>query len=245
MKNAIVIPCYNEAARLPVYAFQVFLASNDECFLAFSNDGSTDATLEVLGKIKDSAPERVKIINLSENKGKAEAVRQASLSLLEEMPSLERIGYLDADLSTSLEEWAEISQKVTGDVVFAFGARLAKIDTYIRRKPYRHYIGRFVATMISLVLDITVYDTQCGCKVIRADVAKKVFDKPFLSRWLFDVEIFFRISQIFGKPQIPKICREIPLEKWEDVNDSKVGFSYMFRLWYDLFLIHREYNGGK
>ncbi len=245
MKNAIVIPCYNEAARLPVYAFQLFLASNDECLLAFANDGSTDATLEVLAEIKDSAPEKVRIINLSENKGKAEAVRQASITLLAEMPSLERIGYLDADLSTSLEEWEEISQKVSGDVVFAFGSRVAKIDSYIRRKTYRHYIGRFVATLIYFVLDITVYDTQCGCKVIRTDVAKKIFDKPFLSRWLFDVEIFFRVSQLFGKPRVPEICREIPLKKWEDVEDSKVGFSYLFRLWYDLFLIHRKYNGGK
>lgn len=243
MKNAIVIPCYNESTRLPVVEYANFLQNGESCVLVFVNDGSTDDTLEVLRNLRLQFPETVEIIDLAQNVGKAAAVRAGVTDCLKS--DFEKIGYLDADLATSLEEWKSISDSVSGEVVFAFGARISKIDNQISRKKYRHYIGRVIATFISEALGFAVYDTQCGCKVLRADAARTVFKDSFLSRWLFDVEIFFRIKNRFGTENMSRVCREIPLQRWHDVAESKVKFTYFFRLWADLFLIAKKYRNAQ
>lgn len=243
MKNAIVIPCYNESTRLPVVEYAGFMRNDDSCRLVFVNDGSTDDTLVVLQNLQLQFPESVEIVDLKQNEGKAAAVRAGVLNCLKN--DFEKIGYLDADLATSLEEWKTISEHVSGEVVFAFGARISKIDNHISRKKYRHYVGRVIATFISEALGFAVYDTQCGCKVLRADVAREVFAEGFLSRWLFDVEIFFRIKNKFGAKSMSRVCREIPLQRWHDVAESKVKFTYFFRLWTDLFLIAKKYRNAQ
>lgn len=242
MENIIIIPCYNEAERLPLKEYHNFLQNDESCKLVFVNDGSTDETLEVLKNIENQFPTQVKVINLEKNSGKAQAIQIATLQSLSENQMTKNIGYLDADLATSLEEWLLISKKIENKVTFAFGSRIAKIDNNIIRKSYRHYVGRFIATFISNILKITVYDTQCGCKVFRRDLAELVFQDPFLSKWLFDVEIFFRIKNKFGEENLKEICREIPIENWRDVAESKVKFTYFFRLWFDLFLIKKKYS---
>lgn len=242
MENIIIIPCYNEAERLPLKEYHNFLQNDESCKLVFVNDGSTDQTLEVLKNIENQFPTQVKVINLEKNSGKAQAIQIATLQSLSENQMTKNIGYLDADLATSLEEWLLISKKIENKVTFAFGSRIAKIDNNIIRKSYRHYVGRFIATFISNILKITVYDTQCGCKVFRRDLAEVVFQDPFLSKWLFDVEIFFRIKNKFGEENLKEICREIPIENWRDVAESKVKFTYFFRLWFDLFLIKKKYS---
>ena len=245
MKNAIIIPCYNEAARLPTAGYINFLQSEKNCTLVFVNDGSTDDTIGVLNALKTDFPANVLVIDLRVNMGKAGAVRAGMNECLAGGFSYDRLGYLDADLATSLEEWLAISEKVTDDVIFAFGARISKIDNFISRKKYRHYAGRVIATFISEALKFPVYDTQCGCKVFRKDVAEAVFKDAFISRWLFDVEIFFRLRNTFGAAEMRRLCREVPLERWHDVAESKVKFTYFFRLWIDLLLIAKKYRNAK
>ncbi|AZI66856.1 glycosyltransferase [Kaistella daneshvariae] len=242
MKNAVIIPCYNESSRLPLDEYSVFLLTNTDCKLIFVNDGSTDDTLSILQHLQISFPEAVQIITLEQNAGKAAAVRAGMLACHD--ASFEKVGYLDADLATSLEEWRAIANNVSGDIVFAFGSRISKIDNYISRKKYRHYSGRVIATFISEALGIAVYDTQCGCKVFSAGLVKPLFEDAFISKWLFDVEIFFRLKNRHGGPEMSKICREIPLKRWHDVDESKVKFTYFFKLWIDLFLIAKKYRNA-
>ncbi|MGS0748054.1 glycosyltransferase [Halpernia sp. GG3] len=244
MQNVIIIPCYNEGNRLPLKSYTNFLRNIENCSLVFANDGSTDHTEAVLKTIKNEFPAKVEIINLPKNVGKAQTIQIATLQCLKEYPAAKKIGYLDADLATSLEEWLLISENINENIIFAFGSRISKIDTNINRKNYRHYLGRFIATAISTLLKLHVYDSQCGCKVFRRDVAEKVFQEPFISKWLFDVELFFRLKNIFSGERMKSICREIPLQEWQDVEESKVHFTYFFRLWYDLFLINKKYNNA-
>jgi dolichyl-phosphate beta-glucosyltransferase len=244
MENAIIIPCYNEGNRLPVKSYKNFLENEEKCIIVFANDGSTDHTKEVLITIKNAFPNKVKIISLPKNVGKAQAIQVATLQCLGEYPKVKKIGYLDADLATSLEEWLLISKNINDHIVFAFGSRISKIDNNINRKNYRHYLGRVIATAISTTLKLTIYDSQCGCKIFRNDVAEKVFQDAFMSKWLFDVELFFRLKNRFGSEKMKSRCREIPLQSWQDVAESKVHFTYFFRLWYDLFLINKKYNNA-
>ena len=238
----IVIPCYNEYKRLNEKKYKSFLDQYDQAKIVFSDDGSTDNTYDILSRIRSSYPKKVFINQLSKNRGKAEAVRQGVLHCLNNELTFDKIAYLDADGSTSLEECYQISMNIKDSVKFAFGSRIMKIDTLIVRKVYRHFIGRFVATIISRQLDLEVYDTQCGCKVFETELARKIFNQGFISRWLFDVEIFHRIIKLYGKENMNVVCREVPLNSWIDTADSKVRISYFFKMWIDLISIKRKYK---
>lgn len=237
----IVLPCYNEAHRLQLKNYSYFLEKNPEILLCFVNDGSYDTTFSLLKQLKNKYPSQIHLMNLKKNRGKAEAVRKGILKCLQKF-QFKKIAYLDADLSTTLEECVVISKQIKKPVSFVFGSRIAKLDTTIQRKPYRFYIGRCIATLIAKQLQLEVYDTQCGCKVFERFLAEVLFQKVFISRWLFDVELFHRLIAIYGKNNLKDVVSEIPLKLWSDTEDSTVPISYFFKLWIDLRNIKLAYK---
>jgi dolichyl-phosphate beta-glucosyltransferase len=239
----IVVPCYNEAERLPINEFITFLKDNPGVSICFVNDGSSDSTFEVLNQIKEASEENVHIVNYNENVGKAESVRRGVLYCTGHL-HFHNIAYMDADLATSLQECLELSKHINNKISFCFGSRIMKIGSDIERSFMRHIIGRIVATLISWVLKLKVYDTQCGCKIIKGDLASELFEEPFISKWLFDVELFARIIRIYGKSDCNSKMIEIPLLKWTDKCGSKVKITYAFRLWFDLYTINRKYHSA-
>ena len=240
-KLCLVIPCFNEEKGLKVKKYQRFLNNHSNTFLCFVNDGSTDETVQILKQIESAFPHRTSLISYANNKGKAEAVRKGILHCSKYI-SFEYIGFLDADLSVSLEECFSMTKYLNANILFCFGSRIARIGSNIQRKRFRFLIGRVMATLIAEMLHIKVYDTQCGCKLFDNNLAQSIFAKPFLSKWLFDVEIFFRIIQKFGKVAALKKMLEIPLMEWIDYGNSKVKFSYFFRMLIDLWLIKKSYS---
>lgn len=238
---AIVIPCFNEEKRLPISKFKEFLQKKQNVLLCFVNDGSTDKTDVVINKLKENFLNNIHLLSLAENQGKASAVKEG-MNFCYQQFTYQNIAYLDADLATSLEECYEIHKQVNKKVVFAFGSRIQKIDNKIDRKRFRFLIGRIIATFISMQLQLKVYDTQCGCKVFDRKTASAVFKESFISKWLFDVEIFHRLIQLIGREQMPFSCKEIPLKEWIDAEESKVKMTYFFKLWFDLVSIKKRYQ---
>jgi len=234
--TCIVIPCYNEEKGLSLTEYENFLHKNFDVILNFVNDGSSDNTLLVLENLKNKYPNYVHVISYEKNKGKAEAVRFGVQYSLEHI-DFNYIAYLDADLATSLEECSEMTQNFKDEITFVFGSRIKRVGANIERKRSRFLIGRVIATAISTILKLPVYDTQCGCKVFTKELAKEVFTKPFISKWLFDVEIFQRIMEIYGRKKSLEKMIEIPLKSWIEKGDSKVKATYFFKLWIDLFRI--------
>jgi len=237
----IVIPCYNEEKRLDKERMFKFLELQKNVLLCFVNDGSSDNTFEVLNSIKSMYPRNVEAISTKNNVGKAEAVRTGILHCNTYF-KYKKIAYLDADLATTLEECYEISKLVNNETVFAFGSRIKKIDTNIQRKGYRFLIGRVIATFISRQLNLGVYDTQCGCKIFKSELSKTIFEEKFISKWLFDVELFHRIIKIYGTDKMSMISKEVPLKSWIDYDESKVKMTYFFKLWLDLYSIKKAYR---
>ncbi|MHC9087360.1 glycosyltransferase [Tenacibaculum sp. IMCC1] len=240
----IVIPCYNEAKRLKVNSYTNFLQNHKNVLIYFVNDGSTDTTNQVLEKIKSYTPTQVFLMNQPKNLGKAEAIRTGVLQCVNKFHT-EKIAYLDADLSTSLEECVHISKNISETTYFAFGSRIAKLDSTIQRKLYRFLIGRTIATLISKQLQLKVYDTQCGCKVFKQSLSFLLFQDKFISRWLFDVELFHRLITIYERNQLKLLAKEIPLQSWHDTDSSKIPLSYFFKLWIDLRNIGKTYKNNR
>ena len=241
MPLSIIVPCYNEANRFPSARYLSYLNTATEVNLVFVDDGSADTTTDVLNNIATAFPQQVTVLVLKENQGKAGAVRHGMLWALKETSS-DRLAYLDADLSTSLEECERLAKGINNHFRFVFGSRILKTDNQIERKWYRFLIGRVVATAISTLLGISVYDTQCGCKILQRELVELAFKDTFSSRWLFDVEIFFRLIRAFGKEEMIAFSKEVPLDQWIDTEDSRVKFTYMFRLWVDLATIYFRYR---
>ncbi len=238
LNTCIIIPCYNEEKRLPKLEYQNFLQLNSEVLLCFVNDGSTDKTLEVLLKLKNECAEKIEVISYKANLGKAEAIRKG-MHYCNKNYDFTYIAYLDADLSTSLEECLELTSYINSEINFVFGSRIMKVGSTIVRNQFRFIVGRFIATIISNILKLKVYDTQCGCKIFTKELANYTFKDPFISTWLFDVEIFNRIINYFGREKAIKKMLEVPLKKWIDAEGSSVSILYFFRIWIHLYQINK------
>ncbi len=123
-------------------------------------------------------------------------------------------------------------------VEMLLGARVQLLGRKIARRPLRHYLGRIFATAASCVLRLPVYDTQCGAKLFRASAEMRpVFENPFLTRWLFDVELLARMIVAGADDRI----HEFPLSQWQDVAGSKVKAKDFFHAAWQLGRIYREY----
>ena len=227
---ALAVPCYNEAARLDADAFLSYAATHPGVRFVMVDDGSTDGTFEVLERMRAAAPASVRVLRLQPNGGKAEAVRAGIQAGLGEGAPL--VGFFDADLATPLSAIDDFLAVFRGrpQVEFVLGSRVMLLGRSIRRKATRHYFGRAFATAVSLVLDLPVYDTQCGAKVIRANpLTATLFDTPFTSRWIFDVELIARYLQLPSGPgEPPRRDRlyELVVPAWHDQPGSKLR-------WYD------------
>ena len=245
-RSIIVVPCYNEADRLDVGAFQRFVARDDRTRFLFVNDGSTDDTRHVLDTLCARAPQRFALHDLPENVGKAEAVRQGMLQALAERPDF--VGFLDADLATPLDAIAQL-RRVLEDhpgVQIVLGSRVKLLGRQIERRPWRHYLGRVFATAASCVLGLPVYDTQCGAKLFRAtpEVAL-LFEDPFRTNWIFDVELLARFVEaryVAGEEPAEKAIFEVPLGQWRDVAGSKLKPWDFVKAVFELAVIYRTYG---
>ncbi len=239
----IVIPCYNEAARINLEAFRSFRSESKKSIdFLFVNDGSKDQTLRILTEFC-SKEKHFRVLDLGENCGKAEAIRRAMSGAVIEQ--YRYMGFFDADLATPLIEienllkHAEISDKD-----FVLGSRVQLLGySEINRKPTRHYIGRVFATLVSNMLKIPIYDTQCGAKLFRSSLVPDLFRQPFVSKWLFDVELLFRFKHL--DEHFEQKIIEVPLKKWLDVPGSKISFFYFLKAPFDLLKIYSHYYSRK
>lgn len=241
MQTTIIIPCYNESARLPIEKFKDFANFHKNINFLFVNDGSKDNTLSVLESLC-SESEQLQYLNLEENSGKAEAVRRGMMYAVEHIPS-DYIGFWDADLATPLSEIDNfIHQMLRADFDIVTGLRLMRLGAEVKRKKLRHYLGRCFATTASQVLNIPVFDTQCGAKFYKFSVVTTLFNDPFITRWLFDVELLARYIKYYGHNQAVRKIYEYPLLAWEDVGGSQVKMKDFFKAPWELYKIKKNYK---
>lgn len=239
----LVIPCFNEEQRLRGDHIAGFVASQAGVRVCFVDDGSRDGTLQLLEGLRTKHPDRIVVCRLEQNSGKAEAVRQGILRIAASQPPA-FIGYWDADLSTPLTELDRLLAPLekSPDRRLAMGSRVKRLGSQIVRNEMRHYLGRVFSTLASRLLDLPVYDSQCGAKVFRTDVAATLFAEPFSTRWIFDIELLARLRNQIGRDGVLKTVIEVPLLEWREVGGSKLRLAHMIRVPIELLRIRSRYN---
>jgi dolichyl-phosphate beta-glucosyltransferase len=245
IRICLIVPCYNEAQRLNVEAFRQFLARSPATHILFVDDGSYDNTVTLLETLSGEFPGQADILRRAANQGKAEAVRTGLVHALGNFRP-EIVGFWDADLATPLELVPNLLAVLEArpGIEMVFGARVQLLGRRVERRAMRHYLGRVFATVVSSVLHLAIYDTQCGAKLFRVTPETgKIFGAPFLSRWVFDVEILARYLALYGGDvkRLERAIYEYPLEVWTDVAGSKVRAADFFTAFWDVFRIHRKY----
>ncbi len=242
MKTGIIIPCYNEGKRLNQKAFVSFIQENSDYHLCFVNDGSKDNTLDVLRAMKKAVPNRISIVDVKKNSGKATAVR-AGARFLYNLQYISNIGFMDADLSTDFRDFKDLVKTLErDDKLVVFGSRNSGGGGKIERNFLRGLFSKTIKQFILFILGLPIRDTQCGAKVFKKSIVPVVYQDAFLSKWLFDVEIFLRLKKAFGKEQTMQFIVEQPLMRWVHVDDSKLGAKDAVQIPMRLAIIWLSYN---
>ena len=186
---SIVIPAYNESARIPAALQQVVACVRERAWHAeviVVNDGSTDRTAEVVRDFARTAPE-VRLVENPGNRGKGYSVRAGMLQALGEI-----VMFTDADLSSPIEEAERLFDAIAAGADIAIGSRWLEKNRQTQRQPlYRQFFGRCFNAVTRLVMGLPFADTQCGFKAFTRHAAQTVFQLQTIERWGFDPEILF------------------------------------------------------
>ncbi|MBT8375981.1 MAG: glycosyltransferase family 2 protein, partial [Bacteroidia bacterium] len=176
---------------------------------------------------------------------KASAVRSGARYLFNRV-DVDYIGFIDADLSTDFNDFKKLvdTLRTKEDLALVYGSR-GKGNGQIERNPLRMVFSKIIKMIVFLILGLPIEDTQCGAKVFRRNIIPVAYNNAFLTRWLFDVEIFMKLKKHFGSKDIMNRIHEQPLERWVHVDDSKLGMKDAMQVPLMLISIWYSYNIGQ
>jgi len=186
---SIVIPAYNEAGRIPAT-----LRATLDCIrrrqwraeVIVVNDGSTDATAEIVRGFMQQAPE-LRMMENPGNRGKGYAVRAGMLDARGAI-----VMFTDSDLSSPIDEAERLFAPIEAGADIAIGSRWLETSRQTHRQPlYRQFFGRCFNAVTRIVLRLKFADTQCGFKAFTREAAQTVFKLQTIERWGFDPEILY------------------------------------------------------
>lgn len=223
-RTTIIIPCYNEANRLHLEVFLNFARKNPKISFVFVDDGSKDLTISLLCGAMAALPKQVDVLMMARNAGKAEAVRHGLKFAAKRGDKY--VAFLDADLATPLNainDFISVADRLDNiDVVF--GSRAGGLGRRVYRDLHRKVISLVCASMGRLATGLALKDTQCGAKLFRnTPHLKTCLEAPFTAGWLFDVELFLRISN--PNRQERKNFFEYPVLEWTEIPGSNIKLS--------------------
>lgn len=214
MKTSIVIPAYNEEKRIgkTLENYCLFLKKKKIDFdIIVVLNNCSDSTLEVVKEAQKKHSE-VSFLNFKRG-GKGFAIIEGFKNSLSKKNNL--IGFVDADMSTSPAAFYDLISKIDGfDGVIA--SRYIPGAIVKPKQSFRRIAISRIGNLIIRGLFFFPYrDTQCGAKLFKQRVIKRVVDKIGLTEWAFDVNLLYlcKINK-FKIKEIPTI--------WEDKEGSKI-----------------------
>lgn len=212
---SVIIPCYNEAARIgdTIRATLDYLSTESPgAELIVVNDGSTDPTAAIVREAFAGSKVETRLLENFPNRGKGAAVRSGLLA------ATRPIGlFFDADLSTPLTEIPKLIEPIAdGEVDVAFGSRALNRGLIGVHQPWRReQAGRVFNLIVRLATGMPFWDTQCGFKAFRLDACRPILEQAHTIGFAFDVELLFLAHRAGLR------LREIPV-RWNHAEGSKV-----------------------
>lgn len=210
---SVVIPVFNEASVLGETFEELipFLAGLGRSFeVVCVNDGSTDGSGALLAR-KAAEDARVRVFELDANRGKGAAVRHGVLHAAGEI-----VLFMDADLSTPLQETPGFLAAIDSGADVAIGNRRAPGSSISRHQPWlRETLGHGFTVLTRTLLAPGVHDFTCGFKAFRGEAAREIFKRSTLDGWAFDAELVV-IAQGLGYE-----LAQLPVT-WRHEDDTKV-----------------------
>lgn len=226
---SIVIPCFNEDQRLPrtVDLIEAFMKGRDESYeLILVDDGSTDGTRQIM----DAAAERatfVRVEALPRNRGKGRALATGV-----EVATGEQILVTDADLSTPIEELDKLEAALRAGAGIAIASRARRGSRVEVSQPiYRVLMGKAFNLLVQALLLPGIWDTQCGFKLFRADVARAAFAGLSTDGFGYDPEVLFHARRRGVKiVEVPVVWRNSAPTKVSALRSSVDMFRHIVRV---------------
>lgn len=232
MKLTCVMPAFNEEKLIEASVSQTIdfwqRQSEYEFHLIVVDDGSTDATLEIVNNLNHKYKE-LSIVT-QKNTGKGGALRHGV-----ESSSSDGILYMiDSDMPFSLKDQLRVVKSVSMQSPVVYGSRV-KVSGFMQSNSVARMVASFGLGMLNkCLLRINIRDNQCGLKAFQTDLAKEVFRKNEIGRWGFDLFI----TSILTKYRIPIGIEPVTLLEEQRASRVRV-VSTSFQLLYDIFKIKR------
>jgi len=222
MSTHLVIPCFRESTRLPLFLAELCLAMDalGGVTVLAVDDGSgaaeAAATSAAIEALRPRHPCLVPLLELPENRGKGGAVYAGWDKAAAET---EWLGLVDADGSCSAAETTRLIQLARSAPVSSqsalFASRVKLLGRTVERQFKRHLLGRVYATLVSELLNIPVYDSQCGLKLVPRAAYTTVKPHLRIHGFAFDVELMAALLDS------GTAVEEIPID-WHEEPGGKV-----------------------
>ena len=231
---SIVIPAYNEGARLGASLKKVLTYVHTQGWdaeVVVVNDGSRDNTADIIEDFAAKDP-IVRLIQNPGNHGKGYSVRNGMLHALGEI-----LIFSDADLSSPIEECPKLISALNNGADIAIGSRWLRTETQIQRQPlHRQIFGRIFNLLLRLTLGLHFKDTQCGFKAFKKSAVEAIFPLQKIERWGFDPEILFLARKLgFTVKEVPVLWGHSGGTRINPLVDGFRMFTEMLRVrWYSL-----------
>jgi len=192
---SIVIPAYNESARLGATLEKVLAYVHSQQWdveVLVVNDGSRDNTADIVRTFAAKDP-ALRLVENPGNRGKGYSVRNGMLHAQGKI-----MLFSDADLSSPIEEAPKLFDALEKGADIAIGSRWLRAETQTQRQPlHRQLFGRIYNLILRLTLGLQFADTQCGFKAFKRSAVDAIFPRQKIERWGFDPEILF-LARKFG-----------------------------------------------
>lgn len=185
MQASIIVPFYNEELRMRPFLGALSKYNSHSWEFIFVNDGSKDQTLKIL---KEYYFYNKKIISYRNNKGKGYAVKSGVIAAKGKY-----IIFIDADGSINPSQINKMLNYLKKYDIVAGTRTTGKSEVEVPF--FRKFIGVVFNKYANFLFNINVGDTLCGFKGFRREVAKNLFENLMDKRWIFDVELFYKIRK--------------------------------------------------
>jgi dolichyl-phosphate beta-glucosyltransferase len=209
---SLVIPAYNEQARLPYTLSQIeayVCQARLDCEVIVVDNGSQDGTSAVVQQATVGFHE-LRLLR-TDGRGKGRAVRTGALAAQGDV-----VLFADADLSWSVEDLSRFASLIDARSPVVIGSREGVGARRIGEPGYRHLMGRVFNRVVQALAVPGVEDTQCGFKAFSAEAARAIFRRQRIDGFGFDVEVLYLARRLgFG-------VRVVPL-RWEHKENSRVA----------------------